>query len=134
MRYPRALTRSRSGSGRWITEGSRITLVAHGTGVAVARDVVEANELDADLIDLRTIEPLDRDLVLASVRKTGKVVIVEPAGDGGRIRVALAAAIWEGAFEYLDAPTGRIRLGGPEDGPGADAERLLAACEELLAY
>ncbi len=124
------------GHARTVAEGERLTVLAHGTAVAAAEAAVAEGSVDADVLDLRSLDPLDTDAVLTSVRKTGKMVFIEPREDRGRVRLALVAAIWEQAFEYLDAPTRRLRLGGADDRAGheANVERIRKECDELLSY
>ena len=125
------------GRARLVTEGERLTMLAHGPAVALAEQAIEAAALDADLLDLRTLEPLDAEAILTSVRKTGKVVIVEPGGDSDRVSVTLAGMLWERGFEYLDGPTRRVRLSGPGTNGyrrGSDIERIAIECDELLGY
>jgi pyruvate/2-oxoglutarate/acetoin dehydrogenase E1 component len=130
------------GAARLAREGDRMTIVAHGTGVRVAQDAAERLELDADLLDLRTLQPLDTEGVLSSVRKTGRVLFAE-AGDGAnRITAQLISSIWEQAFEYLDAPPRRIKLrsngrpaGHDERRPARDdIEAIKGVCSELLEF
>jgi pyruvate/2-oxoglutarate/acetoin dehydrogenase E1 component len=131
------------GRARLAREGSELTLVTHGVGVPLLEEIAEELELDADLIDLRTLQPLDSDAVLTSVRKTGRVLFVEPDAAAHRITAELVAAVWEEAFEYLDAPPRRIRLGpratnvAALNGDGShdqDIETIERATDELLEY
>jgi pyruvate/2-oxoglutarate/acetoin dehydrogenase E1 component len=105
-------------------------VVAHGIGVEPAERAIDDADLDADLIDLRTLQPLDSDAVLASVRKTGRCLFVESAVGGDRVTTALLREIWERAFEYLDAPLARAEVAGASD----DSNSITKACGELLAY
>jgi pyruvate/2-oxoglutarate/acetoin dehydrogenase E1 component len=125
------------GRARLALEGERLTVIAHGVGVAPAERAIDERGIDADLLDLRTLQPLDTDAVLTSVRKTGRVLFVESAVAGGRVTSALVSAIWEHAFEHLDAPPKRVRISaelingaGPDDGIGA----IGSVCDELLLY
>ena len=131
------------GRARLAREGSELTLVTHGAAVPVLEEIADELELDADVLDLRTLQPLDSDAVLTSVRKTGRVLFVEPDAGGHRITAELVAAIWEQAFEYLDAPPRRIRLGSRAtgvaalngNGPADDAVQTVeGATGELLRY
>jgi pyruvate/2-oxoglutarate/acetoin dehydrogenase E1 component len=125
-----------NGRARLVREGERLTLVAHGAAVALAQRAAEQIELDADVLDLRSLQPLDRNGVLTSVRKTGKLVIVEPSPSAARVTAELVAQIWQEAFEYLDAPPRRIRVGESltETGSDRDVETIMEACLELLGY
>jgi pyruvate/2-oxoglutarate/acetoin dehydrogenase E1 component len=123
------------GRARLAREGERLTLVAHGAAVGPCERAAEEIDLDADVLDLRSLQPLDRDGVLASVRKTGKLLIVEPTPSAARITAELIAGIWEGAFEHLDAPPRRVRIDDSEIAdPTAQVEAIMEASLELLDY
>lgn len=96
------------GKANRISEGNDLTIVTHGTMVPVVKDVVAQKKLSADVIDLRTLSPLDEKTILESVKKTGKVVIVHEAsltyGPGAEI----AARIAEKAIFELQAPVIRV--------------------------
>jgi pyruvate dehydrogenase E1 component beta subunit/2-oxoisovalerate dehydrogenase E1 component len=91
--------------------GKDVTLVAYGgtlfktldAATALARDGVEA-----EVIDLRVLRPLDAETVLASVRKTRRAVIVDEGWKSGSLSAEISARIMEGAFWELDAPVGRV--------------------------
>ncbi len=130
------------GRARLVCEGAAMTIVTHGAAVAVAEQTISDHDLDADLLDLRTLQPLDSAAVLTSVRKTGRVLFVEPLAAAHRVTAELVSAVWEEAFEYLDAPPRRVRLGEPATviavngaGPRSeDVETIKGASRELLAY
>lgn len=97
-------------------EGKDLTIVATSLMVhkaLAAADELSQNNIDAEVIDLRTIRPMDRETVLASVRKTGRLICVyegvKTLGVGAEISAMVAES---DAFDYLDAPI--IRLGGAE--------------------
>lgn len=96
-------------------EGSDVTLVSYGKTVgrclAAAATLAESG-ISAEVIDLRSLKPLDEHAVLASVRRTGRAVIVHEASKLCGVGAELAAAIGEKAFSSLRAPV--IRLGGPD--------------------
>ena len=97
------------GKARFHTKGEDLTIVTYGLGVHWALDLLAKNpEIKADLIDLRTLVPWDKEAVIESVKKTGKVLVlhedVEIGGFGGEI----SAVISEACFEYLDAPVMRV--------------------------
>jgi pyruvate/2-oxoglutarate/acetoin dehydrogenase E1 component len=78
-----------------------------------AAETLAAEGIDAEVIDLRTIRPMDRDTVLASVRKTGRLVCVYEAVKTLGVGAEVSAMVAESdAFDYLDAPI--VRLGGAE--------------------
>jgi len=88
--------------------GNEVTVLAYGTMVHVALSAIEESGLDAELIDLRSIVPLDIDTVTASVKKTGRCVIVHEASRFGGFGAELSALIQERCFYYLKAPIGRV--------------------------
>ncbi len=93
------------GKASLIKEGSDLTIVSYGMGVHWALKALEENsEISADLIDLRTLLPLDKDAILNSVQKTGKVIILHEDTVYGGIGGELSAIISEECFESLDAP------------------------------
>jgi pyruvate dehydrogenase E1 component beta subunit len=94
-----------------VREGGDVTLVAAGAvvGRAVEAAAALAGEgVEAEVIDLRTIFPLDLELVGASARKTGRIVVVSEEPVYASVASELAASIQEAAFEYLDAPVARV--------------------------
>jgi 2-oxoisovalerate dehydrogenase E1 component beta subunit len=95
--------------------GRRLTLVAYGLMVHYALEAAErvAEEgIDAEVIDLRTLRPLDRETLLASVRKTGKCLVVYEDNRFGGYGAEIAAIVAEEAFDFLDGPVSRIA--GPD--------------------
>ena len=89
-------------------EGDDLTIVTYGMGVHWALKALDENStISADLIDLRTLVPLDKDAILNSVRKTGKVIILHEDTVYGGIGGELSAIISEECFESLDAPVMR---------------------------
>ena len=99
------------GEGHIVREGSDVTVVAIGRMVDEAKDAAEklSNEgIDCELINPRTVQPLDIDLIVESVSKTGHLVIVHEAVRFGGIGAEIAAQIQEQAFDYLDAPIERV--------------------------
>lgn len=99
------------GKGRVFREGKDVTIIATHTYVQKSLHVAEqlADEgIDAEVIDPRTIVPLDIDLLLSSVKKTGRAVVVHEAHKTCGIGAELASQIYESAFRYLDAPIERL--------------------------
>ncbi|MBM3939483.1 MAG: alpha-ketoacid dehydrogenase subunit beta [SAR202 cluster bacterium] len=97
--------------------GSDVTLVAYSRMVHVALDAAQmlANQgVEAEVIDLRTLRPLDMETVFQSVRKTNRVAVVEEAWRTGGFAAEIASQIQEACFDYLDGPVARI---GGEDVP-----------------
>jgi 2-oxoisovalerate dehydrogenase E1 component len=92
-----------------LKEGEQITIIAFGATVHWALEILDKNpQLSADLIDLRTLQPLDTETIFASVKKTGKVIIVQEDSLFGGIASDLSALIMENCFGYLDAPVKRV--------------------------
>lgn len=91
-----------------VRSGSQVSVITYGTGVHWAVEVVEKSGIDAEVLDLRTLLPLDYEAIAASVRHTGKVLILHEATMTGGVGAELAAYISEQLFEYLDAPVMRV--------------------------
>jgi pyruvate dehydrogenase E1 component beta subunit len=99
------------GSARTVRSGDDVTIISYGYTVITATNAAEklaADGVHAEVIDLRTLYPLDTATVLASVRKTGRVVIVDEAPRHGSLAAEVAATIQEEAFFYLDQPIRRV--------------------------
>jgi 2-oxoisovalerate dehydrogenase E1 component beta subunit len=127
-----------------LREGADATVVAYGPLVPVALAAANAAEEDGrsvEVIDLRSISPLDFDTVSASVRKTGRLVVAHEAPTFGGIGGEIAARISERAFHSLEAPV--IRVGGfhmpypvakVEEDYLPDIDRILEALDRALSY
>ncbi|MFB9080453.1 thiamine pyrophosphate-dependent enzyme [Flavobacterium procerum] len=97
------------GKAALVKEGKAITIIAFGATVHWALDTLAQNpEIEADLIDLRTLQPLDTETIFESVKKTGKVIIYQEDTLFGGIASDISALIMENCFEYLDAPVRRV--------------------------
>ena len=97
------------GKAALLQEGQEITIISYGAGVHWAISVLEKHpNIQADLIDLRTLQPLDTEAILTSVKKTGKAIILQEDSLFGGIASDLSAMIMEQCFEYLDAPVKRV--------------------------
>lgn len=97
------------GKAALLKEGNSITIISYGAGVHWALETLEKNEdIAADLIDLRTLQPLDTVAIYNSVKKTGRVIILQEDSMFGGIASDLSAMIMENCFEYLDAPVKRV--------------------------
>ncbi|HRD54201.1 MAG TPA: alpha-ketoacid dehydrogenase subunit beta, partial [Flavobacteriales bacterium] len=133
------------GKARVVREGSTLSIITYGMGVhwatELADEMVTANGVKLEIIDLRTLVPLDVETILTSVKKTGKVLLLHEdtltAGFGGE----LAAIIAEHAFEHLDAPIVRVAswdtpvpFAIPLEQGFLPKGRLKAAVERLAAY
>ena len=96
------------GKARLVKEGADVTIVTYGLGVHWALELLNAHpEISADLIDLRTLAPLDTQAIYDSVKKTGKAFVLHEDTLTGGIGGELSALITEHCFEYLDAPVMR---------------------------
>jgi 2-oxoisovalerate dehydrogenase E1 component len=96
------------GRAQLITTGKQFTLVTYGLGVHWALDFLKENpSYEVDLIDLRTLLPLDMETIYTSVRKTGRVLVLHEDSLTGGIGGEIAARIGEHCFEHLDAPVMR---------------------------
>jgi len=117
------------GKAALVEEGSACTVVTYGMGVHWALEAKQTlSHPSIDIIDLRTLLPLDVELIYSSVRKTGKVIILHEDTLTGGIGAELAALIGENCFEFLDAPIMRC---GALDTPVPFAHQLE---EEFLPY
>ncbi|MGB5237234.1 MAG: dehydrogenase E1 component subunit alpha/beta, partial [Flavobacteriaceae bacterium] len=97
------------GKAHRIYEGSDLSIVTFGAGVHWAVDLLQKHKhINADLIDLRSLQPLDKEAVFNSVKKTGKLLVLQEDTLFGGIASDIAAMVAEHCFEYLDAPVRRI--------------------------
>jgi 2-oxoisovalerate dehydrogenase E1 component beta subunit len=99
------------GKARTRREGRDLSIITFGAQVLTALDAAEELEkegLDVEVIDLRTLAPMDKDAILASVKKTSKVMVLHEASRTGGIGGEIAATIAEECFEWLDAPIVRV--------------------------
>jgi 2-oxoisovalerate dehydrogenase E1 component beta subunit len=126
--------------------GSQITVVAYGLMAHYAleaADVVADDGISVEVVDVRTLRPLDKETLLDSVRKTGKCLVVYEDNRFGGYGAELAAIVAEEAFDYLDGPV--TRIAGP-DVPGVpynhvledwfmvNPEKIVAGIRKLAAY
>ena len=126
------------------SEGTDVTLITYGPSVRTCQEAVEeaaADGVSIELIDLRTLIPLDLDTIMASVKKTGRAVVVHEAQVTGGFGGEIAARIMEDDFLSLHAPV--IRVGGfdipyppakLEDVHLPDLDRVLDAVDKVLNY
>jgi len=97
------------GKASLLQEGSGITIISFGAGVHWALETLSKHpHISADLLDLRTLQPLDTEAILSSVRKTGKAIILQEDTLFGGVGSDIAAMITEHCFEYLDGPVKRV--------------------------
>lgn len=134
------------GEAQVVREGEDVTVVAWGPTVPLALEAAEAMEeqrgCSLEVVDLRTVSPLDRETVAGSVEKTGRAVVVHEASKTGGFGAEVATEIMEWAFLRLEAPVGRV-CGYDTPYPGAfqaenewmpDLKRLTAEIERVLDY
>ena len=100
----------RLGVAKVAREGNDVTVVAIGRYVSMALELAEelASEIDLEVVDPRTLFPLDEETIVRSARKTRRVVVVESGVRRFGVSSELATRIYEGAFDYLDAPVERL--------------------------
>jgi pyruvate dehydrogenase E1 component beta subunit len=132
------------GAARLVREGRDLTLIAWSAMVPVAAAAAEraASEgISTEVIDLRTIAPMDAGALVASVEKTGRAIIVHEAPQTGGVGAEIVATLMEKAFLSLEAPIERVTgydtpypLGIFEDRYLPDAERVLTAIRRVAAY
>jgi 2-oxoisovalerate dehydrogenase E1 component beta subunit len=96
------------GTARTVREGEAFTLLCYGTMVHVAADTVAAMGVDAEIIDLRTLIPLDIEAIEASVKKTGRCLILHEATRTSGFGAELSALVQERCFYHLEAPIARV--------------------------
>jgi pyruvate dehydrogenase E1 component beta subunit len=116
------------GKARIARAGNDVTLVSFSMGMSYVLKAAEelAKEgIDAEVIDLRTLRPMDTDTIITSVKKTGRIVTVEEGWPQAGIGAEIAARVIEHAFDYLDAPVMRVS--------GKDVPMPYAANLEKLA-
>ena len=132
------------GRARIAREGHQVTVVTYGEMLRQALLAADqmVPEVEAEVIDLRSLKPLDRDTVAASVRKTGRAVVAHAANRMAGFGAEIAADLGQTAFEYLDAPIARVGgLDVPvpfspplEDAYRPGAEDIKAAVRETITY
>jgi len=91
-----------------VKEGDKLTIVTYGTMVEIVKNAVEARNVDAEIIDLRTINPIDENTIISSVKKTGRAMVVHEASLSFGVGAEIAARIAEKAIFDLDAPVLRV--------------------------
>ena len=97
------------GKAKTVQHGHKVSIITYGLGVHWALDLAKQfPDETIDIVDLRTLKPLDTDTIKASVQKTGKVILLQEDSAFGGIAAEIAAWISEHVFEYLDAPVKRV--------------------------
>ena len=103
------------GKGRIARTGRDLSCITYGATVHEAKAAAErlaADGIEVEVVDLRTVRPLDRDLIISTARKTGKVLVAHEANLAVGVGAEVAAIVAEECFQQLDAPV--MRIGGPE--------------------
>ena len=116
------------GKARIVRSGAHVTIVSWSNGMSYslkAADELAKEGIEAEVIDLRTLRPMDTDTIVASVKKTGRAVTVEEGWQQNGVGAEIVARLMEHAFDYLDAPVARVS--------GKDVPMPYAANLEKLA-
>jgi len=132
------------GKAKVLTQGEDITVVAWGAMVReieAARELVEKKDISVELIDLRTIAPMDRETIIESVKKTGRILVVHEAPKTLGVGAEIISVVNEKAFLYLEAPPARVTgfdtifpLPRGEKHYLPTPERIAQKIEELVKY
>jgi 2-oxoisovalerate dehydrogenase E1 component beta subunit len=130
------------GKAKVVEEGDDLTIVTYGMMVHRCLEVVKDLDASIEVIDLRSIYPLDREAIVQSVQKTSKLLVVHEDTRTGGIAGEISATINEEAFEYLSAPVIRVTAPDtpvPYSAPMEDfflvqPEEIAKAAKKLLAY
>ena len=130
------------GNARVAREGGELSVIGYGSAVPLALQAAEELDEDIEVIDLRTLNPLDAETILASVERTGKVLIAHEATRSCGVGAEVASLVSERAFESLDAPVRRltapdvpIPFSPPlEQSVLPQLDDMKEECRELLAY
>ncbi|WP_405250323.1 thiamine pyrophosphate-dependent enzyme [Dokdonia sp. Asnod3-C12] len=129
------------GKASLIKEGERVTIITYGAGVHWAIELLDSMNVSADLLDLRTLQPLDKEAIITSVRKTGRVLLLTEDSAFGSVMSDISAMIMEECFESLDAPVRRVAsldtpipFDSELEKQYLPVERLATTLQELLDY
>lgn len=125
-----------------LRKGEKLTIITYGAGVHWALETLNEMEIEnIELIDLRSLQPLDKEAIISSVKKTGKALVLTEDSLFGSLASEISAIISEECFEFLDAPV--MRLGSGETPiPFATAiedgylpkKKLKAKIQQLIDY
>ena len=96
------------GEGKLRKIGNKISVITYGLGVHEAIKIIDKHNIDADLIDLLTLSPIDERIIINSVNKTGKAIVLQEDSLFGGIASEISSIIMENCFENLDAPVVRV--------------------------
>jgi 2-oxoisovalerate dehydrogenase E1 component len=130
------------GKAKTVSEGKDLTIITYGLGVHWAIEAMKFHpEISAEIVDLRTLLPLDKNAIFAAAKKTGKVIVLHEDCMTGGIGGELVALITENCFAELDAPVKRVAsidtpvpFTIPLENQFLPKERLAQAIIDLIAY
>jgi 2-oxoisovalerate dehydrogenase E1 component beta subunit len=132
------------GQARVVRQGSDLTLIGHGAMVSVmhqAAEISQSEGVSLELIDLRSLSPIDYDTILESVRRTGRAIVAQEAPGNASVGSEIAATLTERAFYVMEAPVLRVSGFNTPFPPARleslylpDADRILDAVDRSLAY
>lgn len=132
------------GQARVVRQGSDLTLIGHGAMVSVmhqAAEIAQSEGVSLELIDLRSLSPIDYDTILDSVRRTGRAIVAQEAPGNASVGSEIAATLTEKAFYVMQAPVLRVSGFNTPFPPARleslylpDADRILDAVDRSLAY
>ena len=132
------------GQARVVRQGSDLTLIGHGAMVSVmhqAAEIAQSEGVSLELIDLRSLSPIDYDTILESVRRTGRAIVAQEAPGNASVGSEIAATLTEKAFYVMEAPVLRVSGFNTPFPPARleslylpDADRILDAVDRSLAY
>lgn len=132
------------GKANVVKEGKHISLFAYGTMLRVSLEAAQMAKdkgIDVEVVDLRTLSPLDRDTIVESVKKTGRAIVVHEAPKTAGLGAEIVALINDEALLYLEAPVGRVGgydvpqpLFSLEDIHAPDAKRILHGIEKVMNF
>ena len=132
------------GQARVVRQGSDLTLIGHGAMVSVmnqAAEIAQSEGVSLELIDLRSLSPIDYDTILDSVRLTGRAIVAQEAPGNASVGSEIAATLTEKAFYVMEAPVLRVSGFNTPFPPARleslylpDADRILDAVDRSLAY
>lgn len=132
------------GQARVVRQGSDLTLIGHGAIVSVmhqAAEIAQSEGASLELIDLRSLSPIDYDTILDSVRRTGRAIVAQEAPGNASVGSEIAATLTERAFYVMEAPVLRVSGFNTPFPPARleslylpDADRILDAVDRSLAY
>jgi 2-oxoisovalerate dehydrogenase E1 component beta subunit len=135
------------GKARIVQAGADVSIIAYGMmvheSVKAAKTITEETGASIEIVDLRSLKPLDEEAILATARKTGKVLVVNEANRLCSVASEVAAMVAEGAFPYLDAPVMRLAAADVPAMPFSpplehafliDAGKIAASLRSLVSY